>query len=70
MRYFKRVDGQGKTTTVEAYSHNAPVPGAVQINKAEYDVFIAALPAIPPDRNLAAELDGLKASLKAKGVID
>lgn len=48
MKYYKRVDGQDKTTTVESYSHDAPVVGAVEISKAEYDAFIAALPPAPP----------------------
>lgn len=48
MKYYKRVDAQGKTTTVESYSHNSPVAGAVEIDQAEYDAFIASLPPAPP----------------------
>lgn len=47
MRYFKRVNSQGKTTTVESYSHNKPVSGTIKITKAEFDSFIASLPPPP-----------------------
>ncbi len=70
MKYYKRVNN-GQTTTVESYSHDLPVAGAIEINKAEYDAFIAALPApeviIP--RDPLKELDELKAALISKGVI-
>ena len=71
MRYYKRVDGNGKTLTVEAYSHALPVAGAVEIDKTGHDAFIAALPVpkLETPRDLAAELDELKAELIAKGVI-
>lgn len=72
MRYFKRIDSNGKTTTVESYSHDKPIPDAVEIEKAEHDSFIAALPApvIIPPRDLIKEFDNLKATLKAKGFIE
>lgn len=44
MRYWKRVDSQGKTTTVESYSHNIPIEGAIEISEAEFNLFIASLP--------------------------
>jgi hypothetical protein len=44
MRYFKRIDANGKTTAVESYSHTLPVAGAVEIDKAEYNNFIIAMP--------------------------
>ena len=71
MKYYKRVDGSNKTTTVESYSHDSPVTGAIEITKQEFDTYIATLPpVIPPAvRNLAKELDDLKAELKAKSVI-
>jgi len=47
MRYWKRVDGQGKATTVEGYSHDLVVAGAVEIAQAEFAAFIAALPPPP-----------------------
>jgi len=53
MRYFKRVE-EGLTTTVESYSHNAPVAGAVEIDKTEFDAFIAAIPK-PVQRDWKAE---------------
>ena len=62
MRYWKRVK-DGVTTTVENYSHDLEVEGAVEIDKAEYEDFINSLPkpVLQPIRNLAAELDELKA---------
>lgn len=69
MRYFKRIDTQGKTTTVESYSHNKAVKGAIAISKAEFDAFIASLPIIEPEpkRDILAEFDHLKGWAKGKG---
>ncbi len=47
MRYWKRVDGQGNTLTVESCSNDAVVAGAREITKVEYDRFIADLPPPP-----------------------
>ena len=44
MKFWKRVDIQGQTTTVESYSHDLDVEGAVEITKEEFDTFIALLP--------------------------
>ncbi len=66
MRYWKRIDEEGNTTTVESYSHDLVVEGAVKITKDEYDAYIASLPSpspTEPPRNLAAEIDELKARL-------
>jgi len=46
MEYWKKVDLDGNTTTVESHSYSHEVPGAIQITKEEYDEFIASLP--PP----------------------
>ncbi len=66
MKYWKRVDSLGKTITVESYGYDLPVEGAVEIDKAEFDAYIASLPVhIPePVRDLAAEIDELKAIVK------
>ncbi len=63
MRYWKRVDKDGNTTTVESYSHNLDVEGALEITKEECGEFIASLPkpVIEPVRDLAAEIDELRA---------
>jgi hypothetical protein len=66
MRYWKRVDSQGNTTTVESYSHDLDIKGAIEIGEAEFDACIASLPpVIPPEppRDLAKEIDDLKARL-------
>ena len=64
MRYYKRVDGDGNTITVESYSHDKEVEGAIEIPELEYSNYIEALPPPlpqPPERDLAAEIDELKA---------
>ena len=62
MRYWKRLDQDGKTTTVESYSHNLYVAGAIEINQAEYDAYLSSLP-IPvptPSRDFLKEIDELR----------
>jgi hypothetical protein len=44
MKYYKRVDKDGNTITVESYSHDKPVAGAAEISQSEHDAFIAGLP--------------------------
>lgn len=58
MRYWKRVDQSGNTTTVESYSHDQDVDGAIEIDRAEFDTYIASLPPPPldPDEARAKEL--------------
>ena len=65
MRYWKRVDKDGNTTTVESYSHNLDVEGALEITKKEYDEYIASLPIPEPEpvRDLEAEIDEIKAEI-------
>ena len=67
MRYWKRVNAKGKTTMVESYSHNLIIPDAIEITEAEFNAYLASLPEfIPaPVRNLAAEIDDLKAQVAA-----
>lgn len=47
MRYWKRVDSRGQTTTVESYSHDLPIIGAVEITEMEYQLYLDSLPRIP-----------------------
>jgi len=65
MSYWKRIDASGKTTTVESYSHNLKVKGALVIDEVEFDAYIKALPITSPEptRDLAAEIDALKAQV-------
>ena len=58
MRYWKRVDSQGKTTEVEAYSHTLDIEGAIEITETEFDAFTASL---PKPKTLGDEIDDLKA---------
>lgn len=62
MRYWKRIDSEGNTTTVESYSHNLDVEGAIEISKQEFDNYLASLPVIEPEpkRDLTTEIDNLK----------
>ena len=63
MRYWKRVNQESNTTTVESYSHDLAVEGAIEIDQVKYDAFIASLPKPEPEvvRDLATEIDDLKA---------
>ena len=66
MRYWAREDEVGNTTTVESYSHDFDVKGAVEITQREYDEFIASLPKLEPElvRDLAKEIDDLEARIE------
>ncbi len=66
MYYYKRIQG-GKTVSVEAKSIGSLSPHFVRATKAEYDAFIAKLPApLPPSpaRNFGQEIDGLVIQLR------
>lgn len=62
MRYWKRVDANGETTTVEGYSHGLNIEGAIEITVEEYNKFISLLPVVKPTPpvNLVAEIADLK----------
>ena len=64
MYYYKQVK-DGEIASVEAKTVNVTSPNFVKATKAEYDGYIASLPTpIPePVRDLAAEMDELKARL-------
>jgi len=66
MRCWKRLNTDGTTSTVESYSHDLNIEGAVEISEAEFDEFIASLPLLPPEpvRDLATEIDEIKIALK------
>lgn len=49
MRYWKRIDTHGNITTVESYSHNLEVKGAIEVTKRQYNEYIASLPIIEPE---------------------
>jgi len=44
MRYWKRKDHEGVTTTVESYSHSLIITGATEITEMEFNRFIDNLP--------------------------
>lgn len=46
MRYYKRVDNEGKAITYESYSFDSAIEGALEITKEEFDAFMAAIPVI------------------------
>ena len=49
MKYYKRTGTDGKITTVESYSHDLPIEGAVEITEAEFNAYIASLPLPVPE---------------------
>lgn len=63
MEYWKKVNADGTINTVESHSYPHKVPDAIQITKEEYEEFIASLPVVKPEpaRNLASEIDKIKA---------
>lgn len=65
MEYWKKVDQDGNTITVESHSYPHKVPDAIQITKEEFDTYIASLPVVEPEptRDPLAEIDELKARL-------
>ncbi len=64
MRYWKRVDTQGQTTTVQSYSHGLEIAGAVEISEQEFNDFIASLP------QTAASTKSLKAEWQAATTLE
>jgi hypothetical protein len=65
MKYYKRTDKEGNTTTVESYNHDKPISGAIAITKAEYDDFIAGLPE-PEPAPVGVTLDSQVQELKSQ----
>jgi len=67
MRFWKRVEND-KTTTVESYSHDLDIAGAIEIDKQEFDEFVASLPMRKPEptevEKLTAEIDVLKVRIE------
>lgn len=71
MKYWKRVNPEGVIITVESYSFDEKITGAIEITQVEFDAYIASLPKPIPEvvRDLATEIDALKvdvAALKVK----
>lgn len=64
MRYWARKDGKGKITTVESYFHDLDVEGAVEITEGEFKNFIASLPVVEPEPDLAAKVADLSARVE------
>lgn len=48
MRYWKRVNADGSTRTIENYSHDLNIVNAVEIDEAEFKAYLASLPPPPP----------------------
>ncbi|MBA7639562.1 hypothetical protein ES703_47221 [subsurface metagenome] len=48
MEYWKLLNPDGSTSSVESHSFPHIVPDGIQIDKAEYDAFIASLPEPEP----------------------
>lgn len=65
MNYYKRVDKNGNTTTVECYSHSKEVKGATQITKDEFYTYIASLPIEEPKVSIIDTLNQIVERLEA-----
>lgn len=65
MEYWAYFNDDGTIRTVHSHSYPHEVPGAIQITKEEYDEFIVSLPEPEPEpvRDLASEVDEIKAKL-------
>ena len=48
MKYWKRVNNKGETTTVESYSHDKNIDDAIEITNDEYIDYISKLPIKKP----------------------
>ena len=48
MKYWKRVNDKGETTTVESYSYDKNIDGALEITNDEYIDYISKLPIKKP----------------------
>jgi len=68
MKYWKFIDKNGKSTSVQSCSNNLHiVPEAIEIDKTEYDEYLSSLPHLVTEkvRDLPAEFDDLKARVEA-----
>ena len=72
MRYWKRIDKDGKTTTVESYSHSLKIDGAIGIDEDEFNAYLSSLPVPKPVivRDLVAEIDSLESRIEKLEVPD
>lgn len=68
MRYWKRINPDGSTKTVESYSSDAPIEGAIEITEAEFNAFLASL-VPPPPINWKALWMAADTLLKVKAVL-
>jgi hypothetical protein len=71
MKYWKRQNPEGNITTVESYSFDDDINGAIEIDGKEFTAYINSLPKLAPlpTRNILEEIDQLKldiATLKTK----
>lgn len=67
VQYWKRLNPDGSTRTVESYSHHLDVKGAVEITKQEFDEFWALLPSPQPKQtpDLAIRVSNLEARVES-----
>ena len=70
MFYYKQIK-DGRIVSVESKSRDVKSPGFVKATKSEYDGYLASLPPPSPpkpQRDLATEINELKARLNKAGV--
>ncbi len=66
MRYWKRLNSDGTINTVESYSHNGEIEGAVEIAEGEFNAFIASPTSLPSPITLDWRSNWLAADTPAK----
>jgi hypothetical protein len=65
MRYWKKLDLNGLTRTVESYSHNLDIKGAIKITENEFNQFIDSLPQSTSLKSIPQRIDELENRIKA-----
>ena len=65
MRFWKRLNPDGTTRTVESYSHDYHVVGATEILDLEFDEFIDKLPVIITLPNIRECVKAIESRLEA-----
>jgi len=58
-RYWARFDDDGNIRTVESYSHDLDVVGAIEITEADFDGYLETLPEPEALPSLQAEIEAL-----------
>ena len=66
MRYWKRLNPDNSISTVESYSHDLDVEGAIEITEQEFNDYLASLPVIEPEPPRSTHISTIDAIDTAK----